>query len=318
MERVLILDGNHLPNKLRNHTFVNGKGSIQDLDILDKRLELLEGKIIESFNKSNPKLNITNVIYENIRKFRGYSSSGIYFGLISDLISVEDPNEINGDFFEIGEETYKLQVFGNVFVSYMDESSRNIFFTQIVFPELIHIIEKIQECQTFLFSDKPLYFINLVEDTITAKSIHEEAMMMQLSGFNFINVFKSGLETNFYKKNYKDFMSHMTRPNSREIIEYDYIENKVRLLTKVLDNSIYEDDNGNYRFQGSGEKFYWLTALCTLKIAFDFGVPLEITQADNFNVTYEDEIATSTKFTSTAILFNYLKKLSKGMRYFHV
>lgn len=41
MERVLILDENRLPNKLRNHTFVNGKGSIKDFDILNKRLKKL-------------------------------------------------------------------------------------------------------------------------------------------------------------------------------------------------------------------------------------------------------------------------------------
>lgn len=318
MKRVLILDESSLPNNLRKHTFVSKKGTIQELNTLNERLELLERKIIDSFNKFNPKLNITKVIYEKITRFTGYNNAGMYFGLISDLVIVDNIEKNSVDLFKIDDKTYKLKVFGNVFVSYMDERTRDAFFTQIVFPELIHIIDKIKESQTFLFSDKPLYFINLVEEIITARSIHEEAMIMKMSGFNFINVFDSGLESIPYINNYKDFMGYMQRKKSKDIIEFDHVENKVILLTKPLYDSIKKNHNGDYRFIGSGEKFYWLTALCTLKIAFDFGVHLDITQTKDFNITYNKEIGNSSKFTRTAILFNYLNKLSKGKRYYNV
>lgn len=270
-----------------------------------------EKEIIDKINAYNPKLKIEKIEYSNINENFGFKNTGKFFGLIVDLYDY-DKNNTSMNKVKLGLIDYNYKIFGYVFISTNEENSRNTLYSQIVFPELIEIIEMNLKSQSFEVSNKPIYLINLINTQINSDYIIQEINMMKAIGINIVNIFNNGLDNRKYLYNFVDFQKKY-KPNKKL---FDFNINKdglYRLKLDAFDEGI-KYVSGKYEVFGSSEKFYWLAALCITKLAFDSDINIDLTVKHLFETKYSNEInSNSTKFVRTELLFKYLEKLKKGM-----
>lgn len=304
--RVLVLSKKSYPEAFNSHPIRQNDSSFN-----------VENKIIEKMNEYNSKLDLRAIIYKNIKEDFSIINSGKFFGLILDISILKNIENVEDNLVEIEGIEYNYNIFAYVFMSSNEENTRNALFSQQIFPELIEIISRSQEKQTFMFADKPIYLINLINKKMTAPFISQELEMMLLAGIEIVNVFETSLEKHELSTSLDAFINKIQESKLRKLFDYYKDKNKIILRIENLEDGIERKSTG-YAFKGSSEKFFWLGALCIFKFAFDLGMSLDVSEIEEFRLKYALEIKNSSKFARTNILFRYLEKLSKGRRYFNV
>ena len=242
---------------------------------------------------------------------------GYYFGLIMELTEIQAGELVTTEnlFGYVGK-LYKFTIFGYIFMSLNEVPSRNTFVSQIIFPELIKLIKETQDAETFEISGKPLFFINFVNKRITARTILKDLELIRLVGINIIHLF-DGAELDI---DLSRSIGEFNAKYSQNIYNYSESTNEISLKLDELQRNILINNNGSHYYQGSSEKFYFLSALCIAKFACNIGVRLNLDEINRFRTLYANELANpnNSKFAYTDAIFKYLEKLSKKKEYFNV
>lgn len=303
--RIIVLNENKYPEYFYDHP-VSTMNPTFDFDTT----------IINRINEYNPKLKIEALVYRNTNIYLD-SNMGKYFGLIMELTEIQLGEEVATDnSFEYEGNTYKYTIFGYIFMSLNIESSRDIFVSQQIFPYLTNLLTEIQDCETFEISAKPLFFINLVNKRLTAKTILRDLELIQLAGINVIHLFNDWI----LDINLSHSLEELNSRYPQNIYSYDEINNEIFLKLDELQRNIRTNHNGDHIFHGSSEKFYSLSALCIAKFACNIGIKLNVDEISTFRRLYANEIEDprKSKFSNINALFNYLEKLAKKKEYFNV
>lgn len=289
-----------------------------------KKLDYIEKKIIQSINSYNPKLKIVKIIYDNLEEQFSNVKNSIYTGAI-----VED-FEINEDkcaeyssskyfIFRTGDKTYVRQIVEYVYISHIDESGRNLFVSQIIFPTLLDYMEENIASPSYTISDHKFMFINIINSQINATMILRHIANMTLIGIEYVEVFSKSLNIKdipldllkFHEKYDPDYSSHYLSSSSiYETSHYkiDFLSKSFVVKTENLVSQI-SLEGGNYRFRGSGEKFYWTETFPIIIFAYGLGFKIDYSQYNNFCEEYKTLfLEKNLKFKRCITLLNYLKK----------
>lgn len=321
--RVLLLNNQNYPDSFYKH----------DIDEKDKfsKQDRLEKLITFRLNEYNYKLNIKKVIYGDIsdvfKKTKVFVSKYVGFLLEIDeklLDEITDKNnfiEVQEDFLE-----EKLDIIGYVFLSINFEQSRNILFTQSIFPELIDYTELYLDSPSYRPINKPVYVINMIKKEITAKSLIRRMVLMRMSGINFINIFNKELDKFKVPETFIEFIKLYetgNRLSSENIFQTEYytvdlINKKFKLeIEGLLKTFIYNEDRGYNDFKGSSEKFYWMEimpiTIFAFKLEYDIDISLLKTFFEKYDKTFSEN---SKKFYRCKVLYKYFQKLSMREDYY--
>lgn len=303
--RIIVLNENKYPDYFLEHPVLTMNPTFD-----------FNTTIISRINEYNPKLKIEALVYRNTNIYLD-SKMGEYFGLIMELTEIQAGELVTTEelFGYVGK-LYKFTIFGYIFMSLNEESSRNIFVSQIIFPELINLIKETQDAETFEISGKPLFFINLINKRITARTILRDLELIQLVGINIIHLF-NGAELDI---DLSRSIGELNAKYSQNIYNYSESTNEISLKLNELQKNILINDSGGHYYHGSSEKFYFLSVLCIAKFACNIGVRLNLDEINTFRTLYANELANpkNSKFANTDAIFKYLEKLSKKKEYFNV
>lgn len=284
----------------------------------------VEKKIITAIQGKNPKISIESIEYCDIAaRFSSFENSN-YCGLIVEETVI--PREACNDFESRGYYVYKKD--SNFYaqrplvytiMTAPVVAGRNVFVSQSIFPTLIDYMKTFHNSPCYDITNHPVYFINIVNDPITALSIIEPLYALNMMGICYVDVFGSTLSI---KKENLSLKEHLLKFDSRsfndeqtsyscESYEIDFRTKSFRIKTKKLAIGEYLKRGANYvDFNGSSEKFYWMEMLPATLKAF----------SEKFFVNYEDFDTfckqkgafspTSEKFSRFETILAYIKKLN--------
>src|SRR5699024_4745471 len=82
-----------------------------------------------------------------------------------------DYKELDFTIWNDSNQLYAMRILAYVFFTIPKEQGRNILVAQTVFPELIDFMEKYMPSPSYTISNRPIYFINIINKIITANSV---------------------------------------------------------------------------------------------------------------------------------------------------
>ena len=158
----LYLNESEYPTAFLTHPVINpANGDMQ---------EFIENLLIEVLNNKNPKLNIEQVAYSDLK---------VEYGLGQHRSGVV-----------IREDKSRKQVLAYIFLSPENDASRNTIVAQTIFPDLINIMETYIESPSFTLLNHPIYFINMIDKKLTASSIRRDFALLSACGFQYVELFE--------------------------------------------------------------------------------------------------------------------------------
>jgi hypothetical protein len=322
MNRKLLLSSTGFPEKFISSSITPPNGV--------SKQSYIEEEIIKAINKYNSKLNISSVKYENIRgQFPHLNFFGKYAGLIVEDIEIrevqEDEYKRKGCFvWEFNSQWYASKSVIYVFISDNGIRGRNIT-AQLFFPELIDFMELYISSPSFSIANHPIYFINFLNERISASSIIKQIAGMIVSDIDNIEVFHRNTDLTNVPNNIREFLIKFVRDftvNQAVYITENYeidLQNKITKIKvdKLIIGDYLEYKNGTdseYTFKGSSEKFYWIEILPIAILSWKSGYSLDYTSLEDFynservNFSQNDE-----KIERFNLLIQFIKKLCKGI-----
>jgi len=230
--------------------------------------------------------------------------------------SVEE-NDLNTDFnleqkrtaLIVNEVDGVQYVLAYVFFSTDVVGSRNSLVSQSIFPDLTKATGLFIDSPSFSLLNHPIYYINVIDDSISANTILRDFALLSASGFHYIELFQHNViditkipsDINKFVKKYFDDASL-----ERKYFELNEAAKtfKIKVVISDLLNGSQDD------FNGSEEKFFWTQMLLTSIIAAKSGFQIDFVEYEYFINTYEPRFSTgSKKMLRCKTILNYLKKL---------
>lgn len=278
----LILNNGEYPNAFESHSGTTVPAT--------NKQSFFEKKIISVINKSNNKLNIEKVEYQDLKSIFNLSQKK------SAVIVKED--------------THGQKVLAYIFLSPNTVESRNTLVSQSIFPDLINNIGQYIESSTSTMLNHPIYFLNMIDEKIEASSIIRDFSLLSASEFHYVELFEhSVIETKKVPKNIINFFESVYDEQGLDIqyFELDKTTKTLKILFPI--NDLLNEHKTE--FKGSSEKFYWTRVVLASIIASNNGFHIDIEEYEDFIRNYSGVFSdTSKKMERSKILLQYLKKIT--------
>lgn len=323
MRRYLLLDSSYYPNKFNNVLNIVPGTTHPGPTVVS----VVENSIVSSINSYNKRLAIDCVAYGNIGAIFPNVFSGAYSGVIVEECEI-DPNDVddktNAGFYVHGSNGhyYASSVFGYVFLSPPTETSRNIHVSQSVFPELLDYIGKYFSSPSYTTSNKPNYYINIVNSPITAPMILKHFVGLDYLDVQYIGVFYNTFQTLNIPVKIEDYL------NTHYLGDMQIIGSDTCFLNHYFETNISKKEfkikttdfvvgsqlvlNGGFvSVNGSYEKFYLIEMLPAAIFAIRSGYKMDISDFQTLcrnNGTHQFR-PNNEKLRRLRFVLNYLEKL---------
>lgn len=255
----------------------------------DSGLLNLGPNLIETLNKRNYKLKIQSVEEDDLKTKHNLEQKRTAI-IVNEYQGVQN-------------------VLAYVFFTPDNAAARNSLVSQSIFPDLIKAAELFKNSPSFELLNHPIYYINVINDSISANSILRDFALLSKSGFHYTELFHHNVIdiskipqdiSNFVKKYYDDL--------NLERKYFELNETAKTLKLKVIISDLLNDTQDD--FNGSEEKFFWTQILLISIIAAKSGYQIFIDDYENFILTYEPIFSPgSKKMLRCKTILNYLKKI---------
>ena len=304
---ILVLNEKTYPKNFNNHNDIStGNKSIVDF----------ENQIIDLINDYNHHIKLEKIVYSDVLKIDQTFGKTKFNGLIGEVFSVEEFNErtgknvsanisINGEEWFFDKRIY-------VYLSPVKEESRNITFSQTIFPGTIDVMSNGIETSNYKLMNMPTYLINIIDTKITSSSLMQTLYSINLLEIDVISFSKDNrLEYCRDLKHYLD-LTGITSNVINSSVEIDVKEKKLKVkasdgllgLKTLADNSV--------DFNGSSEKFYWMNIIPFVLSAVKEQYTVDLDELYNF-ISQKRSIfkSGSNKFIRLENLALYFKKITE-------
>ena len=288
----------------------------------------VEENITNAISRYNPKLNISSIEYDDLISQFPHIKAGKYSGIIVKDIEINDQliNRYRNRgcyIYSENNKKYARELLLYIFLSQVDESGRNGFISQTIFPTVLDYMEDNIISPSYTIADHKFLFINLLNKEITANMILRHIAGMYLIGIDYIETFVDSLDTSNIPKDLLEFL---------KTFDSDFYSN-YDATTKVYENSLYKIDfnssivfvksekliegtnviNGRASFKGSSEKFYWIETYPIAIYAYNLGFKVDISEYEDYCSSYKALFSNrSDKFARCETLLSYFKKYMKN------
>lgn len=214
----------------------------------------------QKLNEDNDKLNITDVIFES--NVGIYDQTNTYFGLIKN---------------EIG------TILAYVFAIPPKYATRSGVLAQQVFPVMSGIMPCINNSKDLHITNKPIYIINLNEETLTA-AVAVNIVSGQILGFRYTDIYNrdidqillsEGISSKVHSiSDYDNMIIMNSRNNTNEFFDVDQTNRIVSFQKTRLKDGIHVNNEP-----------YWfvLKAYAALYLAKKAGYSLDISQLNTLS-----------------------------------
>lgn len=316
MERKLILNDLGFPAAFNNINVTPPVGTTKQ--------NYVEQRIIDSINQYNPKLKISEIIYDNIKTQFQYVKTSKSTGTIVEDLEIDDAleriYESRGYYiFRSGSQLYARRIILYVFLSPADEAGRNGFVSQTIFPTILDYAGDNLESPSYTVAGHKFLFINILNKQLTANMILRHIAGMSIIGIDYVETFINSIDVKDLPKDLLEFL---------KLLDTDFYSN-YNATTSVYENDNYRIEftnrkfivktdklientktvGGRSSFKGSSEKFYWIEMYPMAIFAYDLGYRVDYSAYRDYCNIYRTRFsAVSDKFQRCEILLKYLEK----------
>jgi len=312
MERILLLHNSGFPEKFNSI-------ELEPPDNLTK-LNYVERSVLESINAYNPKLNVSGIEYIDLNSQFPQLHVGVFTGIIVEETEIyqEHANALMSEGCFVWSDDnnwFCKKIVGYVFLSDYAARSRNIFISQSIFPELIDYMGDFLSSPSYTIANHPIYFINIVNQVITAQSILIQIAGLVAAGIQYIEVFSNSFNPNRIKTNIEDYVKTYEQSyiqGQTFFSNEDYTIDFSLKVLKLKTNKLVDSSSPN-RFQvlGSNEKFYWMAILPLIILACKNNYVIDYSDLENLiNFNMPDFSERNLKFQRFKIFLKYIKKIT--------
>ncbi len=298
----------------------------------EDRRAWFEERILAALNRYNPRLQVTEVVYGDIRARFPSARAGITSGVIyqeREIAFEEMENyRIRG---------YASWVEGGSFIAgrirayvYMPlpavqgkSEGRNTLVAQTLFPTLIDYMGEYLDSPGYEPANHPVFFVNVRTQEISASSTRKDLASLALVGIRYVDVFGEERRRPLYLEEVPgELREFLMQYDERFQANYDQgaerYENpylriffrEKRLIIKsdaAVEKLVFKE--GLYDFGGSGEKFYWMNIYPMAIAAYEQGYQVDITAYREFVEYYEARFSPySEKMARCRTLLLYFEK----------
>ena len=297
------------------------------------KIEYVENCIIDAMNNYNSKLNVKEIEYSSFSQiqsqfpsFKEGANHGLLVGEI-EINSLELEKYSHSGWYVFSDEGVMKarRILMYLYLSNINEGSRNSFTSQTLFPEMIDYIEEYIGSPSYSMTNYKNCFINLLTKKVTAPSILRHLSSFCLIGMDYIEVFnnyslnptsipsdlKSFLEKYTHKSNYNEFYDDKNDifDNGRYRIDYKRKQFSLETKTLTIGQDLIRKNNGEYDFHGSSEKFYWIEVLPMSLFAYNQGYSVDFSKYQSFIDEYCNKFSNdSEKMKRCKIILSYIEK----------
>lgn len=257
----------------------------------------IEENIINAINNYNPKLNIESIEYEDLASQFAHIKAGKYSGIIVNDIDINDRlvekyTKRGCYIYSENNTLFAREILLYVFLSQVDESGRNGFISQTIFPTVLDYMEDNILSPSYTIANHKFLFINLLNKEITANMILRHIAGMSLIGFDYIEALENSLNVSDIPKNLLEFLKTYdsnfydnydasTRIFENNLYRIDFNNSEIFIKSeKLIDDTIVR--NGRASFKGSSEKFYWIETYPIAIYAYNLGYKVDITEYEDY------------------------------------
>ena len=273
--------------------------------------QYLEEKIINAINRYNQKLNISTIDYVDIKVHLPYFNFfGKYIGIITEDVELK----------ELQKDTKNVVAY--VFIADSQGIGRNTF-CQAFFPELIEFMNLYKTSPSFSIANHPIYFVDF-ESNNRPNSIIKQIAGLITSDIEYIDVFNANFDLSYVPRDIQQYLSKFedgfddSIPSySSDFFEIDIINKLIKIKTDklIVGEYLKTKANGDYDFDGSSEKFYWMETLPVVFLSMKNGYKIDYSRLESFYTVHQDLFsAGSSKLKRFDILIQFVKKIVRGAR----
>lgn len=316
MERVLLLEETGLPVRF-NSVEVSPPPGIS-------KISYVENKILNEINRYNPKMKLTDVVYGALEDIFPGEESSKFTGFIIERKKISrsqenDYKELDFTIWNDSNQLYAMRILAYVFFTIPKEQGRNILVAQTIFPELIDFMEKYMPSPSYTISNRPIYFINIINKIITANSVLKPLIGIIKSDINYVEAFPGTIKPGDIPKTLQEFVqnyevgynvSHHNFSSDYYEVNFNLKKLKIKTDKLVLGHSLIS--NGRYiDFRGSDEKFYWIQILPVFLMACKEGYSIDYSELENFYSSNLNGFSDrSTKLPRFLVLLKFMEKVT--------
>lgn len=301
------------------------------------KLNFIEEKILEALNTKNPRLNLSEVEYLDVKSEFPDFIGGKFSAVIVEEEVLRNNNRIPNDesryYTNSNEELVRQKIISYVFTSPATKNEgRNITVTQDIFPEFMDYLEKYIDSPSYTYANHPFYYISLMSPTPgnLQPSILENYTRLNLLEVNFVELFSSQVSFNNLPNDVCGMLNFMVElPNTRKNLnsimstddyKFDLVNKTFTIFAKSLSVDLKNNDFGSRvkrakggigaDFNGSEEKFYWLDVLSMFELALKNNYEIDYSELwDFYNKNYKiNSFRSSKKFLRFKSLLDYFDK----------
>ncbi|MGX7395602.1 hypothetical protein [Carnobacterium mobile] len=306
-------NGSRLPEKFLNINDSTLLGSTPD-----EIISAVEAKIMKKINSFNNKLNISKIEYGNQTIIPGVQRT-LYSSYIFDRIKISEDER---DYYlqrsyivnVIHDQLYAEKMIAYVLLSNSIQEGRNTTTTQQIFPTLADYISHFLSSPSFGYANLPIYYLNIINETITSKVMQRRLIEVEQLGIYTIDVFDKNHElySNDYT-NFSWFTNYFLTPDSGKFVgehfEIDVNTRYIKLLDNKLSGTIVSN-NGHYSFKGSQEKPLMLNILSIFIVGLKKGYTVDIHEVVNF---FDNHPIEGKKGIRIMDLLSFMEKHDRGV-----
>jgi len=320
MNRKLLLSNLGFPDK-----FESSSAPFPSIPALKK--QYIEESIIDAINSYNSKLRISSIEYKSIKdQFPHLDFFGMYTGIIVEDIEITELQKdtyINKQYFvwESSDKYYARKTIAYLFIADSQGIGRNTF-CQAFFPELINFMNLYSSSPSFSIANHPIYFVDF-ESTNRPDTIIKQIAGLITSDIEYIEVFNTNDNLIYIPKNIKQYLNKFENGFDSTISLYSssYFEiNTTNKTTKIKTDNLVVGDflkilpSGNYDFDGSTEKFYWMEILPIVFLSIKNGYKIDYTLLENFYIMNQPFFSPrSSKIERFSFLIQFIEKIILGV-----
>lgn len=318
MKRIILLDGRRYPSTFSSVDVTPPKGI--------SKINYLETEIINSFNKYNPKLRVSNIEYLRIRdQFPSFIESRSN-GLLVEEFEIKAVNRTkytrNGCYVTVdGNRHICRRILMYLFISPTVEGTRTAFVSQTVFPTLLDYARDFIQSPSYSFANHKFCFINILNKRLNANMILRHIASLCVTEMDYVEVFNNNSlnistipkDLKSFLTNYSSFSTHYNQQSDvyeNDSYKIDFKNKIFRWKTdKMIGDLITDPSNQLVKFNGSNEKFYWIEVLPMAIFAYNQGYNIDYSNYENFIINYRGRFSNrSDKFERCEVLLSYIKK----------
>lgn len=319
MEIKLVLNPQSFPNKFSEIEITIPKE--------ENKIKYVEKMIIRKINEYNPKLNLSCIIYEDLKEqFSRVKTSNYTGAIIRELeISANEIESYKKSGFYIFEKDNKIfarSIIEYVYISSPTADARNSAISQVIFPTHIEYMNEFKNSPSHYVADHKFMFINIIGKSITAQTILRHIASLIAIKFDYVEIFHKSINNDYIVNDIKKFIEYYNSDSKFEeyydsdnnifdndCYKIDFSKKEFYIGTKYLERSIiYDPNTQKYSFHGSSEKFFWMEVYPMVIYAFNSGYKVNYSEYEEICNKYYELMNHTEKISRCIYLLNYIKK----------